>query len=811
MEEDLGNTLRDSLTKLYNEVTANTYIEYQLRNINENEMITFFLIDINNLHELYEKLGYIFVGEVLANAAEYLQMLFDCFDIIARKEKSGFIIFSRRFQQEAEVIKIMQEVCDKLHQTVRDFKEEYEIRVSIGVVHTNKTKVTCQELYEQAELAISVATQEHPCELYREYRRLEYEKMQKVLHKKKTEYLWNKVGSNGKKIYFNHELTEYALKLIEETEDVGVAIQIILRKIGEFYGLSSVWIEEEKNIPYSLKCTYEWNCTEEKSRVGNVVQYTETEWHQKQAMYDGSTNTYCFSFQENERALDIDLQCYHKYGVKSILKSAIYSGGIFIGDIVFVDGENYRIWSVQEKETIRMLCRILISYLLKIRAYREAAQTIEYLNGYDENTGLMKYERFVRNVGNILPTIEDKKRAVFVCSNISNMKYVTEHLGENAADDAIKDLVEHLKERYHKKTLLARLGYDSLLSLVIVERDEVESFVENRVRQVNEEFLEKSAAKYKNCELVINSGIYVVKEKNTTVQKAVVNANMAKKKAEDTNSMCLVFTEEMDKEMQREYEILGNMKSAMENKEFHVYYQQKVDAGNRQIVGAEALIRWIKMDGTMIYPNQFIPVMEREGVIVWLDYYVYESVCKYLRERLDAGLRVVPISMNVSRKHLQNENFVLFIKELLEKYQIPSQLLEFELTENIEIENLEMMEKMFTELKKLDVKVSIDDFGSGYSSLNVLRKMPIDVLKLDRVFLEDFGDNKSEEIIVSSIVNMAKQMEISVLCEGVETEEQAKFLERIGCDLMQGYYFSRPVEVKEFNEQLNQVTKRGTP
>ena len=112
---------------------------------------------------------------------------------------------------------------------------------------------------------------------------------------------------------------------------------------------------------------------------------------------------------------------------------------------------------------------------------------------------------------------------------------------------------------------------------------------------------------------------------------------------------------------------------------------------------------------------------------------------------------------------------------------------------------------MFRELKKLGVKVSIDDFGSGYSSLNVLRKMPIDVLKLDRVFLEDFGDNKSEEIIVSSIVNMAKQMDIIVLCEGVETEEQAEFLERIGCDLMQGYYFSRPVDVKKFNEQLEAV------
>lgn len=443
--------------------------------------------------------------------------------------------------------------------------------------------------------------------------------------------------------------------------------------------------------------------------------------------------------------------------------------------------------------------------MLKLRAYGEAAHTIEYLSGYDANTGLMKFERFIRNIGSILPTIEAEKRAIFIYSGIGNIKYVTDRFGEEAADKVLKEFSEHLKEEFQGKTLLARLGYDSLLAFAIVEIDEIENYMEEKVRQVNREFAEKIESKYKNCGLAINSGIYVVKDNNATAQKAVANANMARKKAENTKSMCLVFSEQMDQEIKREYEILGDMKYAMENKEFQVYYQQKVDARNRKIVGAEALIRWQKADGTMVYPNQFIPVFEKEGVVVSLDYYVYESVCCYLRERLDAGMTVVPISMNVSRRHLQNKNLIIYVKELIEKYQIPPQLLEFELTENIEIENLETMEWMFKELKKLGVKVSIDDFGSGYSSLNVLRKMPIDVLKLDKVFLEDFGENVSEEIIVSSIVNMAKQLDIAVLCEGVETEEQAEFLERIGCDLMQGYYFSKPVDVGKFNEQLEAV------
>lgn len=805
MEEEFEGTLRDSLTKLYNEVTANTYIEYQLHSIGGNDRITFFLIDINNLNELYKKLGYVFIGEILANAAEYIQMLFDSFDIIARKEKNGFIIFSVGFQQESEVQEMAEEVCKRLQQTVMGFKETYEIKISIGIVHTSRKNMTCRELHQKAELAIAATTKESPFEIYQENRRVEYEKMQKKLSKQRMDELWKIADSDEKSVDFNYELMDYALKLIEETRDVGSAIQNILRKVGEHYCLSSVLIEEQKNGPNSLKCTYEWTNTEEKIRLDSVVHYTEEEWYQKQSMYDSGSNTYSFSFREKERALETDLQYYHKYNVKSILESALYNNGIFIGEIAFVDNVNYRIWSQGEIKTIRTLCRILISCLLKLRAYREAAHTIEYLSGYDTHTGLMKYERFIRNIGSVLPTIETEKMAIFIYSNIGNIKYVTERFGEEIADKVLKEFAEHLKEEFQGKTLLARLGYDSLLAFAIVEIDEIQNYMEEKVRQVNREFTEKIGEKYKDCGLTVNSGIYVVKDKDATPQKAVANANMARKKAEDTKSMCLVFEEQMDQEIKRAYEILGNMKYAMENKEFQVYYQQKVDTRNRKVVGAEALIRWQKADGTIIYPNQFIPIFEKEGVVVLLDYYVYESVCSYLRERLDAGLMVVPISMNVSRRHLQNKNLIIYVKDLLEKYQIPPELLEFELTENIEIENLETMEWMFRELKKLGVKVSIDDFGSGYSSLNVLRKMPIDVLKLDRVFLEDFGENKSEEIIVSSIVNMAKQMDIIVLCEGVETEEQAEFLERIGCDLMQGYYFSRPVDVKKFNEQLEAV------
>ena len=245
------------------------------------------------------------------------------------------------------------------------------------------------------------------------------------------------------------------------------------------------------------------------------------------------------------------------------------------------------------------------------------------------------------------------------------------------------------------------------------------------------------------------------------------------------------------------------MENAFRNREFVVYMQPKIDLKQHSIIGAEALIRWIKPDGTMIFPNDFIPVFEKNKSITLLDYFVYDEVCKYLASRLKMRERVVNVSMNVSRIHLQSiDEMVSYVKSLLQRYEIPPEYLEFELTETISTEKVEDTVELLNKLRELGVKVSMDDFGSGYSSLNVLTKLPLDILKLDKEFLRDFDTDSDEKIIIPSIIDMAKKLKLEVVCEGVETREQVEFLRDVDCDIAQGYYYSKPVPLDVFSAML---------
>ncbi|WP_242824816.1 EAL domain-containing protein [Clostridium botulinum] len=205
----------------------------------------------------------------------------------------------------------------------------------------------------------------------------------------------------------------------------------------------------------------------------------------------------------------------------------------------------------------------------------------------------------------------------------------------------------------------------------------------------------------------------------------------------------------------------------------------------------------------IFYPGKFIPLFEKNGFIVELDFYVYEEVFKVLRNWMDNKKRLLPISMNVSRAHINNDTFISRLITLIKQYGIPINLIELELTENIFLDNIKEVLSKITELKNLGFTFSMDDFGSGYSSLNLLKELPIDVLKLDKSFFPNNSVSSKEKIIVANIVKMAKDLNISVLSEGVETQNQVDFLTQIGCDMVQGYFFSKPIPIDEFEKKFN--------
>lgn len=432
--------------------------------------------------------------------------------------------------------------------------------------------------------------------------------------------------------------------------------------------------------------------------------------------------------------------------------------------------------------------------------------TAEQLPMKDYLTGLDRYEVFLEKLEESIKQIGDKRISI-VYTDIKYFKYINETYGYQVGDALLKDFVAEMVNENNNLLCCARVYSDNFVSAGFLREDLSNEEFRNLIYRVNLEREAKFREKYLNSRLQFCTGISIIDKNSRSLdaETVVSNANLARKVAKEMDEdCCILFDNSMMEGIKREVEITSRVPKAIANHEFKVYYQPKIETETLRLIGAEALIRWQKPDGTFVYPDQFIPLIERSGQVVDVDYYVYREAFKFVADRMAAGKNVVPISLNVSRVHLNKMHILEYIRELFEEYKIPSGMIEFELTESIYLDNTERALELVKGLHKLGTKVSMDDFGSGYSSLNLLSRLPIDIIKLDKVFLRENALQESDKIIISCVVDMAKRLSITSLCEGVETPEQSDYLKEVGCQIQQGYYFSRPIPQKEFEEFMDQ-------
>ena len=295
----------------------------------------------------------------------------------------------------------------------------------------------------------------------------------------------------------------------------------------------------------------------------------------------------------------------------------------------------------------------------------------------------------------------------------------------------------------------------------------------------------------------------MLKNRNHTVERLISRSDAARKTIKGQHDRRYAFfTEEMKKHQVKNKEIEDKMEKALEKGEFYVCYQPKYGTQNKEIVGAEALVRWKANEGNVIPPSDFIPLFESNGFIKELDKYVFEQVCKDVSNWLDKGLGVKPVSVNLSQMQLYNGNFIKDYAEILERYDLDSKYVQLELTETALFDNPVVLAKIINQLHGMGFQILMDDFGKGYSSLNMLKNVEVDTVKIDKSFVDDIGNNKKVERIIATIISLVRSLNMHVIAEGVENEMQYKFLNLVECDEIQGYYFSRPIEAKEYEELL---------
>ena len=378
-------------------------------------------------------------------------------------------------------------------------------------------------------------------------------------------------------------------------------------------------------------------------------------------------------------------------------------------------------------------------------------------------------------------------------------------------DALLREFMEEMTRDNEGMIGCSRVYSDNFVAANVMPEGVTNEQFKEFIHSLNLEWQAKFREKYLNSRLQFCTGISIIDKNSRSLdaETAVSNANLARKVAKEMEEdCCVLFDHSMMEGIRREVEITSRVPKAIANHEFQVYYQPKIETETMRLIGAEALVRWQKPDGTFIYPDQFIPLIERSGQVVDVDYYVYREAFRFIADRIAEGKKVVPVSLNVSRIHLNKMHILEYVKGLFEEYQIPSDMIEFELTESIYLDNTEKALSLVKGLHNLGTKVSMDDFGSGYSSLNLLSRLPIDIIKLDRVFLREDTLQDSDKIIISCVIDMARRLRITSLCEGVETPEQSDYLKEIGCQIQQGYYFSKPIPEEEFALFIDQKSEK---
>ena len=419
---------------------------------------------------------------------------------------------------------------------------------------------------------------------------------------------------------------------------------------------------------------------------------------------------------------------------------------------------------------------------------------VDYLATYDELTGIYNKQAFYAKTKEMLLDNPDKNFDLLRI-NIERFKVLNDLFGESTGDKLLRYIGKFLKEINLPLCVSGRLYADNFVVCYEAGKGDSRRMI-NTLQMVADSFAI-------NNRTILSFGLYRIDDKTLPVSVMCDRANMAlwKAKGNFKNPYC-EYDEKMRQQVLKEQKIINAMEMAIQNKEFTLYLQPKYNIEKGTIIGAEALVRWISLENGFISPGDFIPVFENNGFVYEVDKFIWEESCRYLRKWLDEGLEVHPISVNVSRIDLYDPKLVQHLVDLREKYQLPSQYLELEITESAYTEDPEQIITITRQLREAGFVILMDDFGTGYSSLNMLKDIQIDVLKLDMGFLKSSDYSAKGGNILTAILKMAESLKMQTIAEGVETKEQVEFLKSIGCKYVQGFYYSKPLPVDEFEKLI---------
>lgn len=458
----------------------------------------------------------------------------------------------------------------------------------------------------------------------------------------------------------------------------------------------------------------------------------------------------------------------------------------------FMQSKSGQDWSEEEVQQIEAFEKLI--YTFCDRSY--ASTIAKDLSMFDNDLMVYPLTFFLATVKNL---IRQGRIGEFggVYFNIKHFSSINDRFGRDCATNIMKQFIHGIQEKILYEECICRVGGDNFV--VLFKKDNL-NIIKN--------YLSGMPITFNDGETVTvttTAGYYMIPEATESATDVMDRISTAYQLAKSVYKRPFLFYD--DEIMQHQThvkEIEMMFPSAIENEEFKVFYQPKTQLNNYQLAGAEALCRWFR-NGKVISPGEFIPVLEGSKAICTLDFYMLDHVCRDIRRWLDEGREAVKVSVNLSRLHLGDEDLLESILRIIDKYKVPHHFIEIELTETTTDVDYKELKKIVYGLREQDISTSVDDFGVGYSSLNLIREMPWNVLRIDKSFLptqEEENNDPSKVKMLRHIITMSQDLGLECIVEGVETAEQVKLLKDCKCYLAQGFYFDRPLPVKEFEQKL---------
>lgn len=422
---------------------------------------------------------------------------------------------------------------------------------------------------------------------------------------------------------------------------------------------------------------------------------------------------------------------------------------------------------------------------------------------HDKLTGLLYYDDFKEAAPGIIQKLTAP--CMLISMNISNFKYINSVYGYEKGDRLLESIANYFFHGNRYCLLASRIHSDRFIALILISEDvpmESMESMEAHYDRMHQKFVQEIEQDYPMAVLRINSGAYLIENPKDNISEILDKAEIARKNIRDDyfSTICF-FTEELEKRAKIEQQVIPIFEHALKEDSILMYLQPKIDIDTQQIVGAEALARLVDAEGKLLSPAFFIPALEKSGLVMELDMYMTKKVFQLLNSWKARGLKLIPVSLNLSRIDFKRGEELVEQMENLESLQVPREYVEFEVTETAFFKDISMITNRVRQLREKGYRISMDDFGTGFSSLNTLGMLPLDCIKFDRGFVQNSINSRKGLEIMAGLVDIFDRINLDVICEGVETSNEEQIVRACGCKQVQGYLHDKPLPVADFESK----------